>query len=102
MQRDAEVDYYPDDEAAARGLVERRGLTAQQWDRYARERGWPHSATVARRLGHGSWEQAVTAADLGRRPRRAWSTEQVIALLRADAYKRGRPPRAPRVADPRP
>ena len=48
-----------------------------------------------RRLGGGSWQQAIDAAGLARRSRFAWTAEDVIALLRADAYRRGRPPRAP-------
>jgi Homing endonuclease associated repeat len=47
---------------------------------------------VARRLGGGSWERAIDEAGLARR-RSACTAEQVIALLRADAYRRGRPPR---------
>ena len=66
---------------------------ARDWNRLAAELGWPHSATVMRRLGAGSWERAIDEAGLARR-RFAWTAEQVIALLRADAYRRGRPPRA--------
>ena len=36
----------------------------------------------------------MTAAGLNPAPRRAWNAEQVIVLLRADAHRRGRPPRA--------
>jgi hypothetical protein len=59
----------------------------------AAQLGWPHSATVIRRVGGGSWERAIEEAALARRRASAWTTEQVIALLRADAYRRGRPPR---------
>jgi len=78
--------------AAARRLG--RTPIAQDWNQLAGELGWPHSATVARRLGYGSWERAIERAGLSRRPRSDWTVEQVIALLRADAYRRGRPPRA--------
>ena len=76
----------------ARGL--RRTPTAHEWDQHASENDWPHSITVARRLGNGSWQRAAAAAGLTQRPRLNWTKEQTIALLRADAHKHGRPPRA--------
>lgn len=56
-----------------RALARRLGRTpmAHEWDQAARQHSWPHSATVARRLGHGSWEQAINAAGLEPRPRGA-------------------------------
>jgi len=80
---------------ALRAAARRLGGTpmARDWNRLAAELGWPHSATVARRLGAGSWGRAIDEAGLARRPRSAWTAEQVIALLRADAYRGGRPPR---------
>lgn len=80
---------------ALRSAARRLGRTpmAKDWNRLAPDFEWPHSATVMRRLGGGSWEQAIDAAGLERRSRSAWSAEEVIALLRADAYRHGRPPR---------
>ena len=80
---------------ALRAAARRLGHTpmARDWNGLAAEFGWPHSATVIRRVGGGSWERAIDEAGLARRSRCAWTTEQVIALLRADAYRRGRPPR---------
>ena len=78
--------------ALARRL--RRTPLAKDWDAHAPELGWPHSETVQRRLGNGSWTHAITAAGLNPAPRRAWNAEQVVVLLRADAHRRGRPPRA--------
>jgi hypothetical protein len=56
---------------AMRALARRLGRTplAKDWNAHAPELGWPHSATVKRRLGNGSWTHAVTAAGLN--PRRA-------------------------------
>lgn len=81
---------------ALRSTARRLGRTpmAKDWDRLAPSFGWPNSATVMRRLGDGSWVQAIDAAGLERRSRFVWSAEEVIALLRADAYRHGRPPRA--------
>jgi hypothetical protein len=80
---------------ALRAAARRLGRTpmARDWNGLAAEFGWPHSATVIRRVGGGSWERAIDEAGLARRSRSVWTTEQVIALLRADAYRRGRPPR---------
>jgi hypothetical protein len=80
---------------ALRASARRLGDTpmARDWNGLAAQFGWPHSATVIRRVGGGSWERAIEEAGLARRPRSAWTTEQMIALLRADAYRRGRPPR---------
>jgi len=80
---------------AFRAAARRLGSTpmARDWNRLAAELGWPHSATVARRLGAGSWERAIEEAGLAPRRRSTWTAEQVIALLRADASRRGRPPR---------
>jgi hypothetical protein len=80
---------------ALRAAARRLGRTpmAREWNGLAGELGWPHSATVIRTVGGGSWERAIEEAGLARRPRSAWTTEQVIALLRADAYQRGWPPR---------
>jgi Homing endonuclease associated repeat len=80
---------------ALRAAARRLGGTpmARDWNGLAAQFGWPHSATVIRRVGGGSWERAIEEAGLARRPRSAWTSEQVIALLRADAYRRGRPPR---------
>lgn len=81
---------------ALRSAARRLGRTpmAKDWNRLAPGLGWPHSATVMRRLGGGSWKQAIDAAGLKRRSRFAWSANEVIALLRADAYRRGCAPRA--------
>ena len=80
---------------ALRAAARRLGRTpmARDWNGMAAQLGWPHSATVIRRVGGGSWERAIEEAGLARRRASAWTTEQVIALLRADAYRRGRPPR---------
>jgi hypothetical protein len=80
---------------ALRAAARRLGRTPMEkdWNRLAPEFGWPHTATVARKLGAGSWEQAIDAAGLTRRSRSAWTTDEVLTLLRADAYRRGRPPR---------
>jgi hypothetical protein len=81
---------------ALRSAARRLGRTpiAKDWNRLAPGFGWPHSATVMRRLGGGSWEQAIDAAGLERRSRFEWNAEDVITLLLADTYRRGRPPRA--------
>jgi Homing endonuclease associated repeat len=81
---------------ALRSAARRLGRTpmAKDWNRMAPGFGWPHSATVMRRLGNRSWQQAIDSAGLERRSRSAWAAEGVIALLRADSYRRGRPPRA--------
>ena len=80
---------------AVRAAARRIGRTplASDWDKLAREYGWPSSATVIRRLGSGSWVAAIEAARLQRRSARAWSEPDVLELLRRDAHKRGRPPR---------
>jgi len=79
---------------ALRAAARRLGGTpmARDWNRLAADLAWPHSATVARRLGAGSWERAIEEAGLTPR-RSAWTAEQMTALIRADAYRRGRPPR---------
>jgi hypothetical protein len=59
---------------ALRAAARRIGRTplARDWDELAREQAWPSSATVARRLGSGSWTAAIEAAGLQRRPAGAW------------------------------
>jgi hypothetical protein len=65
---------------ALRAAARRIGRTphARDWDDLAREQAWPSSATVARRLGSGSWTAAIEAAGLQRRPARAGSEPPVL------------------------